>query len=396
MSISSLNSSQNGLATRPAAEFTSRRSRIWWNWQTRYFEVVVPKGVQVQVLLSAPPSLHELRPGYRRMADPLSIAIVSDIHHAGPAEQLRRGHEQRAVANPFLRFLTAFFRHLIWLRDPFAHNHLLDRFIAAASTADRVVANGDYSCDTAFVGVSDEPAFASASLALGALRRAFGNRFAATIGDHELGKMSLFGGRGGLRWESWSRTRTGLGLEPLWQVTLGRYQLLGVTSSVLALPVYSPETLPDERSAWEELRRIHLDEIRRVLDRLSSRDRLILFCHDPTALPFLWREGNLRQHQSRLELTVIGHLHTQLIYQPSRWLAGMPRIGFLGNAVRRMSEALRSAREWKPFNVKLCPSLAGSELLRDGGFCWLTIDVDARQPLRWRFEPIPREPPTRP
>ena len=30
------------------------RARLWWNWQTRYFEVVVPKGVQVQILLSAP------------------------------------------------------------------------------------------------------------------------------------------------------------------------------------------------------------------------------------------------------------------------------------------------------------------------------------------------------
>jgi hypothetical protein len=30
------------------------RLRIWWNWQTRYFEVVVPQGVQVQVLLCAP------------------------------------------------------------------------------------------------------------------------------------------------------------------------------------------------------------------------------------------------------------------------------------------------------------------------------------------------------
>ncbi len=29
-------------------------SRLWWNWQTRYFEVVVGKPVQVQVLLSAP------------------------------------------------------------------------------------------------------------------------------------------------------------------------------------------------------------------------------------------------------------------------------------------------------------------------------------------------------
>ena len=28
--------------------------RLWWNWQTRYFEVVVGKPVQVQVLLRAP------------------------------------------------------------------------------------------------------------------------------------------------------------------------------------------------------------------------------------------------------------------------------------------------------------------------------------------------------
>jgi hypothetical protein len=30
------------------------RLRIWWNWQTRYFEVVVGQPVQVQVLLCAP------------------------------------------------------------------------------------------------------------------------------------------------------------------------------------------------------------------------------------------------------------------------------------------------------------------------------------------------------
>src|SRR5262249_28652639 len=29
---------------------------VWWNWQTRYFEVVVGKPVQVQVLLRAPTS----------------------------------------------------------------------------------------------------------------------------------------------------------------------------------------------------------------------------------------------------------------------------------------------------------------------------------------------------
>ena len=33
-------------------------SRLWWNWQTRYFEVVVGQPVQVQVLLSAPSPIH--------------------------------------------------------------------------------------------------------------------------------------------------------------------------------------------------------------------------------------------------------------------------------------------------------------------------------------------------
>ena len=32
------------------------RLRVWWNWQTRYFEVVVAKAVQVQVLPRAPKS----------------------------------------------------------------------------------------------------------------------------------------------------------------------------------------------------------------------------------------------------------------------------------------------------------------------------------------------------
>src|SRR5713226_10779499 len=35
-------------------------ARIWWNWQTRYFEVVVGQPVQVQVLLCAPFSLGSL------------------------------------------------------------------------------------------------------------------------------------------------------------------------------------------------------------------------------------------------------------------------------------------------------------------------------------------------
>src|ERR1039458_5230326 len=48
----------------PALGSLCGRVRIWWNWQTRYFEVVVGQPVQVQVLLCAPIFLSaELRCG---------------------------------------------------------------------------------------------------------------------------------------------------------------------------------------------------------------------------------------------------------------------------------------------------------------------------------------------
>src|SRR4051794_27119127 len=43
-----------GLREGKQAASLGLRLRLWWNWQTRYFEVVVGQPVQVQVLLSAP------------------------------------------------------------------------------------------------------------------------------------------------------------------------------------------------------------------------------------------------------------------------------------------------------------------------------------------------------
>ena len=51
---------ENALAPKGACCFIYGPSRMWWNWQTRYFEVVVPQGVQVQVLLCAPFFLRKL------------------------------------------------------------------------------------------------------------------------------------------------------------------------------------------------------------------------------------------------------------------------------------------------------------------------------------------------
>jgi hypothetical protein len=279
--------------------------------------------------------------------------------------------------------LVKTYRHFVWRRDPFSHNHLLDEFIAAARPADWVIANGDYSCDTAFVGVSDPASLESAQSCLAKLRDAFGGKFQAVIGDHELGKQSLFGGRGGVRLASWEQSRNALALAPFWKFTIGEYVLIGVTSTLIALPLFEPELLDEERKTWWALREAHLSEVRSAFSNLEKNHRLILFCHDPSALPFLWQDSQIRCKLDTLEMTIIGHLHSELFVRKAKLLSGLPVIRFFGQSVRRISLALNKARFWKGFRVHLCPSLAGIQLLNDGGYVKLTLDPEGKQPAEF-------------
>jgi hypothetical protein len=325
------------------------------------------------------------------MARTCTLGILSDIHYASAAEQARgQDFELREIRNPVYRSLARFYRHHIWLRDPLHKNHLLDQFIEQAGALDYVIANGDYTCDSAFVGISDDAAFQSVSECLGKLRERFGARLYANFGDHELGKFSLFGSHGGLRLASWRRAREELGLNPLWRLEIGSYVLLGFVSTLVALPACAGEMLPAERPEWERLRAEHLAEIRRAFAAVQPGQRVLLFCHDPTALPFLWQEEAVRARLSQIEQTTVGHLHSNLVLWKSRLLAGMPRITFLGHAIQRFSTALNQARYWRPFRVCLCPALAGIELLKDGGYCTLEIDPEARQPARFSFHRLHR------
>jgi hypothetical protein len=185
------------------------------------------------------------------MSETIRVAIVSDIHYASVAEQARgNDYEFRGLANPFSRLFVRFHRRFFWLKDPLSHNYLLDRFIAEADKYDYAVANGDYSCNSAFVGLSDDAACQSASECLQKLRQTFGERLYTNFGDHELGKISFFGGRGGMRLASWRRALDDLRLQPFWQFNIGNYVLLGVVSSLIALPVFEPDCLetPSPRS----------------------------------------------------------------------------------------------------------------------------------------------------
>jgi hypothetical protein len=325
------------------------------------------------------------------MAQPYKLTIVSDIHYASAAERARGDdYEISGIPNPLLRLAVRWYRHLIWLRLPLHQNHLLERFLDQCGPCDYLIANGDYAVDTGYLGLSDDAALQSTRECLGKLRERFGPRLLLISGDHELGKVSFFGGRGGMRLASWRRAREELKLEPFWQVALGNYVLIGVVSSLIALPIFEGDILPDERADWARLRAEHLARIKQAFAELKPGQRVVLFCHDPSALPFLRKEPEVSERLTQIEQTIIGHLHSNLILWKSRWLAGMPRIHFMGHTARRLSGALRQARDWRPFNVRLCPALSGIQLRNDGGFVSLELDPEGSQPARFEFHPLPR------
>ncbi len=321
-----------------------------------------------------------------------TLAVVSDIHYACAAERARgRDFEFREIPNPLLRLTARLYRNYIWLRDPLSQSYLLDLFLDRGDTFDYVVANGDFSCNSGFVGVSDDAALESARECLGKLRDRFGDRLRATYGDHELGKTSMFAGRGGMRLASLRRARAELHLPPFWKLEIGSFVLIGITSSLITMPVLGKDTLPAEKQEWEQLRAEHLEDIRGAFAALSPNQRILLFCHDPTALSFLSQEPAVANRLPQIEQTVIGHLHTNLVFWSSRVLAGMPRIHFMGHTTKRLSTSLNQARLWRPFKVKLCPALAGVQLVKGGGYLTARLDSSARKPVQFRFHRIARK-----
>lgn len=336
----------------------------------------------------------------RKCAPKTSIYVLSDIHYAGPTETRHyHGHHAPLSQNRLKEMAhSAYIRH-IWIANAIGNNYLLDDFIARVQEPDYVVANGDYSCDMACIGVADDATCESAQTCLTKLRHHFGKTFVATIGDHELGKLSLYGKRGGMRVASLARAQTELGLKPFWQSQIGRYSLIGITSSLVALPAFAPDQLPQERQQWEEARRTHLAEITTFFNDLPPDQKVVIFCHDPTALPYLCALPPIAAKAKQIEITLIGHLHSKVIFWKSKLLAGIPAIRFLGYSAHRMASALNQARLWKHFNVSFCRSLAGIQLFKDGGYCRLLLDPTGQSPievedhkLAWRKQRPPPQP----
>ena len=323
--------------------------------------------------------------------DHFKLIILSDIHYAGAAERARGDdYEFNAIKNPLERAAARALRHYVWMRHPLERGRLLDRFLAECGPADYVIVNGDHSCNSAFIGLSDPAALASAKECIERIKAQFGDRAHFVMGDHELGKVTMFSGLGGMRLASWRAYTNDLGLKPLWRLTLGKYVLLAVASPLIALPANQTDSLPEEWVEWQRLRAEHLAEIRAAFDALQPDERVILFCHDPTALPFLAQEEVVRRRLPQIETTIIGHLHTNLVLWKARLLARIPPIHFLGHTTKKLSSARNKAREWRPFKIKLCQALGGIELLNDGGYFTVDLDPAAGQKTAYVFHPIRR------
>ena len=320
----------------------------------------------------------------------LQITVVSDIHYASAAEQERRNHETRWIKSRLGKAALAAYRDHVWLREPLLKNYLLDRFLDRAGSPELVVANGDFSCDTAFVGHTDPASRQSAEECLGKLRGAFPAKLLTTMGDHELGKVSMAGRQGGLRFDSYQVSERDLGIPGFWERDFGAYKFIGIASSVIAFPVLEAEALPEERHLWQSERERMLEAFHSSLGSLKPGQRVLLFCHDPTALPFLAEDPVIGKSADRIETTIIGHLHSPLVFWKARMLAGLPPIPWFGTTVLRMTKALRRARLWKRMKPRLCPALAGVDLLKDGG--WLTLDLDltAKEAMKITRHRLPR------
>jgi hypothetical protein len=319
------------------------------------------------------------------------VAILSDIHYAGPQERAAGDdYELQAIPNPLLRFVLRQYRNHIWLRAPLQQNGQLDRFLAEVPEVDYVVANGDYSCNVAAIGLADDAALESAHECLGKLRTKFGTRLRLVCGDHELGKLRLFGSRGGMRLASWNRWVNETDHQAFWKFELGHYVLFNCTSSLIALTAYAADVPADELPQWAELAAQHFAEVRAAFAALRPEQRVIFFCHDPTALPFLGSDPVIQAKLNQVGRTVIGHLHSNLYLRLSKLLSGMPTLRGWGHSAQKMSLALNNARAWRPFRVLLCPSLAGIELLKDGGYYTVEITEGGATPVRFQFHPLKR------
>lgn len=307
--------------------------------------------------------------------------IFSDVHYAGPGERRRGLTETDASVHPIQKMFVSVYRNFLWLADPLAHASNFRNLAIKMNSlkCDDSIFLGDTSMDTAFIGIADPLTLESAQEFMSLVQSHIDAPTKWVVGDHELGKTSMIGKKGGPRYKSVENWTEELNKPLGWSDHWHHWKLISVCSTLVGMPVFEAEILPTEKSLWVDAHENHIQWIKKTFGQIQKHERAILFCHDPSALGFMYGIPEVREKLDQIAVTWVGHMHTPLVKNAADLFAGIPPILHLGSSLRRYSLALQKAKVWKKFRMKLCPSPAGSELLRDGGFFEMTLSTDPNQ-----------------
>lgn len=314
----------------------------------------------------------------------MRLAVISDIHLMGPVEMARfqdRYDELTETLPPLRRRWRRGLHRVrrgLWNGHP--HWRTEAFFLGLEKIAnwnpDWIVANGDYAGDYGGVGLSSAATFESAAGAVQLIRAKFADRARFIFGDHDIGKYSTLMRSGGIRLSSLDLGEKALGIPSFWHQKSGLYHLIGLNSSLLTLDFFLPEALKEEIPEWQRRRDRHIQAIRLEFARLPPKARVILFCHDPSALAPLARLSEVASRIGMIEMTVVGHLH-------SPGLLSLARIMPFGKTwkpkypvARIIAKGLEGVSEWMAFRPVVCPSTFGTGHHTSGGV--MLIEEDAR------------------
>ncbi len=316
----------------------------------------------------------------------MRLAVISDIHVLGPSEH-ERDREVLAALGAHRGWARRTWRHVLHrIRRRFWNWHPELRracFLKAleemhAYHPDWVVANGDYGGDAVGVGLSDEATYESAAGVITLIREVFPDRCHFIFGDHDIGKYSTGMRQGGIRLASLDRGEQQLGIRSFWHEQVDGVDLIGINSSLLTLDHFLPEALVEEIPEWHQRRAAHEAQLTATFGELAPDARVILFCHDPSALSLLIGNPAISERRAQIELTVLGHLHEPRLLQLAQRLPRLPDWRPKYPVARILAETIRSAKTWSLFNPIVCPSPFGTGHHLSGGLLYIEQDADGR------------------
>lgn len=316
----------------------------------------------------------------------MQLAVLSDIHLVGPAElALANAGYGSILAHPD-PLARAWRTGLYRVRRRFWNGHLKWRHTAFLRALDEVadwnpdwvIANGDYGGDLGGVGLSHRATLDSASLVVDLIRSRFPDRSRFVFGDHDLGKYSTVLRQGGIRLSSLDVGEQQLRIPSFWHEVDEEFHLIGVNSSLFTLDLFLPEAIADEVPEWRRRRDEHIAQVIRAFEQLPARARVVLFCHDPSALTVLSGIPVIRRKLPQIELTVIGHLHSPTLLRLARYAARLSGINPRYPVARIVAKGLEGARHWKLFNPVVCPSTFGTGHHVAGGILVIDKGPDGR------------------